>query len=143
MIYAVEIITGLYLFGISVEDIRKKKLPVPVIIAGVIIIPLFAAVDKEMSWKLRLLGLLPGILFTIISYASKGGVGKADAAVVAILGPALGCERITVILAAAFLVIVVYSGIMLIAGRLKMKSAIPFLPFIFAGYLVSVAAAYF
>ena len=53
------------------------------------------------------------------------------------VGASLGLEVIVRILTAALLLITAFSVIMLIFGKLKRKSTLPFIPLVFAGYLLT------
>ena len=117
MKYIPKIILGIYLFYASLTDIKEKKLSITYLVAGFAIIPFFLFFD-EIELIERLTGVIPGILLWTVSVISKG-VGKAD------------------VLSVSFILIAIFSGFMLLFGKLKLKSRLPYIPFAFAGYLVS------
>ena len=133
--FIAKIILGMYLLFASLIDIRKKRLSIVYLGAGFVIIPLFIISDGVELTE-RLIGLIPGILLYTISIISKG-VGEADIIIIILLGLSIRIGGIILVLMVSFLIIAVYSGFMLIFGRLKLKSKIPYIPFAFAGYLAT------
>ncbi|MBR4345242.1 MAG: hypothetical protein IKP88_21475 [Lachnospiraceae bacterium] len=135
---ALYILFGIYLLILSVEDIRSKKIHIALLLSGAVLIPFFIFFVKETDMWNCLLGMFPGLILLIISIASKGGIGIADAVVVFILGANLGIGAVVTVLSAAFILITIFSGGLLIFGKLKMKSTLPFIPFVFVAFLVGV-----
>jgi len=129
---------GIYLLIISVEDIRKRKIHILMFLPGILMIPCFWYWGRDMSPNLYVAGLVPGLILLVISFASRGGIGPADVVMVIVQGLCLGIEALIAILSATFIFIAVFSGGMLIFGKLKMKSTVPFIPFTFVGYLFYV-----
>ena len=135
MKYIPKIILGIYLFYASLTDIKEKKLSITYLVAGFAIIPFFLFFD-EIELIERLTGVIPGILLWTASVISKG-VGKADVVVVILIGLCIRIGGIILVLSVSFILIAIFSGFMLLFGKLKLKSRIPYIPFAFAGYLVS------
>ncbi|MBO4783032.1 MAG: prepilin peptidase [Lachnospiraceae bacterium] len=132
-----KILFGVYLAYLSVEDIRKKSLPVPGIAAGLLFVPFFVITEGASNITLldNLKGMIPGELLIFISFLSRGQIGIGDGAVVLITGVAIGIGNIVIVLTGALLLISVFSMLMLLLGKLNRKSTLPFVPFVFAGYL--------
>lgn len=132
-----KILFGVYLAYLSVEDIRKKSLPVPGIAAGLLFVPFFVITEGASNITLldNLKGMIPGVLLIFISFLSRGQIGIGDGAVVLITGVAIGIGNIVIVLTGALLLISVFSMLMLLLGKLNRKSTLPFVPFVFAGYL--------
>ena len=132
-----KILFGVYLAYLSVEDIRKKSLPVPGIAAGLLFVPFFVITEGASNITLldNLKGMIPGVLLIFISYLSRGQIGIGDGAVVLITGVAIGIGNIVIVLTGALMLISVFSMLMLLLGKLNRKSTLPFVPFVFAGYL--------
>ena len=132
-----KILFGVYLTYLSVEDIRKKSLPVPGIAAGLLFVPFFVITEGASNITLldNLKGMIPGVLLIFISFLSRGQIGIGDGAVVLITGVAIGIGNIVIVLTGALMLISVFSMLMLLLGKLNRKSTLPFVPFVFAGYL--------
>ena len=134
----IQIAFGIYLLVLAVIDIKNKKLPITVLLAGVIFVPAFMLVCSEMGLRHHIFGLIPGVVFFLISFVSRGQVGSADCLIILLSGACLGIGMIVVMLSVAFVSIALTSLMMLAARKLNRKSTLPFIPFIFLGYIVSV-----
>ncbi len=135
----VYVIFGIYIAVLSIEDILKKSIPVLLLAAGILFIPagLLTEGAECFSPADNILGVIPGAVLLIISFVSRGQIGIGDGVLVAITGASLGLEAVVRILTAALILIMLFSGGMLVFGKFKRKSTLPFIPFIFAGYLLS------
>lgn len=135
----VYVILGIYIAVLSIEDILKKSIPVLLLAAGILFIPagLLTEGAECFSPADNILGVIPGAVLLIISFVSRGQIGIGDGVLVAITGASLGLEAVVRILTAALILIMLFSGGMLVFGKFKRKSTLPFIPFIFAGYLLS------
>ena len=132
-----KILFGVYLASLSVEDIRKKSLPIPGIAAGLLFMPFFVIAEgtSDITVMDNLKGMIPGVLLLFISFVSRGQIGTGDGAMVLITGFAIGIGGIVIVLTGALLLISVFSVLMLVLGKLNRKSTLPFIPFVFAGYM--------
>ena len=137
MKYVQIFLLGGYLLFLSVEDIRRKKVPVWALAAALVLSPLFWLFREEETGTF-LLGIIPGAVLVLISFVSRGGIGLADAAVIIILGINMGLAPVLMLVIISFGLIALFSGGMLIAGRLRLKSTLPYIPFAFLGYIITV-----
>lgn len=137
MKYVQIFLLGGYLLFLSVEDIRRKKVPIWALAAALAVSPLFW-LFKEEDVGTFLLGIIPGAVLILISFVSRGGIGLADAAVVIILGINTGLTSVLMAVTISFGLIALFSGGMLIAGKLRLKSTLPYIPFAFLGYVITV-----
>lgn len=137
MKYVQIFLLGGYLLFLSVEDIRRKKVPIWALAAALAVSPLFW-LFKEEDVGTFLLGIIPGAVLILISFVSRGGIGLADAAVVIILGINTGLTSVLMTVTISFGLIALFSGGMLIAGKLRLKSTLPYIPFAFLGYVITV-----
>ena len=137
MYLACKIMLGIYLAYLAVEDIRKKSLPIPGIVAGLILVPVFIIAEgtENITITDNLKGMIPGVLLLFISFFSRGQIGCGDGAVVLITGFAVGIGSTVILLTGALLLIAFFSAGMLITGKLNRKSTLPFIPFVFIGYM--------
>lgn len=62
----------------------------------------------------------------------------ADAVILLILGISMGLGNSISVLMIALFIVCGYSGIMLLLKKVNKKSQVPFLPFLFIGYIASV-----
>lgn len=80
-------------------------------------------------------GVLPGILLLLCARIWKRSVGTADGIVFLFLGPLLGFWKAFALLWVSLILFCLACAVLLLAGRITVKSRIAFLPFVFAGYL--------
>ena len=85
-------------------------------------------------------GLVPGVVLLFVAWITKEKIGIGDGLLLLSLGFGYGIESMMLLLAAAFGAAAVKSMVLLVFGRANRKTEIPFLPFLFVGWLVSVLA---
>jgi len=87
------------------------------------------------SWQSRLGGMAVGILLLVFGLFSNGAMGLADAVIIMACGIAFGLYETVALSFFGALYAGVFSGILLLAKKVKRKSRIPFLPFLLLGYV--------
>lgn len=119
----------------AIEDCRNLSIRIRKIYLLLGAGALLVAVQWEMIpvWQ-RGLGILPG---AILCYFGKrtGSVGIADGITCAIIGGCMGIQQGMEICSLALLLIGLLALIYLASGKKKGKDVLPFLPFLFAGYI--------
>lgn len=153
MLYYVAI--GSLLLWNSVQDIRKQALCNWGLLLGAgVVLLLFGAdclcsgtaadlllSEGDIPWK-RLLGILPGIGVLGLSVVLRGGIGVGDGYLLCISGMALGIERNTALFFYGLLLAGVTAAVLLALRRVKRNTKLPFVPFLFAGFLLTVLQQY-
>ena len=137
MYYALEVAYGLYLGLISIMDIRSKTIPLKWLLCGTIFIPAYFLTGEAGELKTKVLGTIPGAVLMLISVASRGQIGMADAVLIMIMGACIGIGRVISVISISFMAIAAVSMVMLIAGKLNRKSTLPYIPFVLLGYTAS------
>jgi len=133
----VNLIAGMSLGGLAVVDLKRKKIPVvPVVAMGVILL-LFRFLEGVRIPEL-VVGLLPGAGMVLFAHLSREAVGIGDGLVLFFLGMGYCADKILVMLFAALLLAAVVSVVLLSLKKAGRKSEIPFLPFLFLGWLICV-----
>ncbi|MDE7283697.1 MAG: prepilin peptidase [Lachnospiraceae bacterium] len=128
------------LFICSLFDIRKKELPLMILIAGFL-----AALGIEMwcIWKgLETVAgiaesLLPGIFFLLLSFCTREKVGYGDGLLLIILGLFLGFYRCFLVLCFGLIFSSVFALILLLFCKAGKNSRLPLVPFLTIGMGVS------
>ncbi len=82
------------------------------------------------GWNDLLLALLPGIFLRVFGALSGGRLGRGDGDMVLVFGRLLGWELCLAILCMACLLVAVFAGAGLAAGKLEKDSRVPFAPFL-------------
>lgn len=123
--------------GLSLADIRNKKIPIAGLVLWGVLTVLYQC---WMVWRGELraenicLGAGVGIIFLVISKVTDEAIGYGDSVAITILGAYLGFWVILENLAGAFFLSAFWS-IAQMSIR-KSKKSIPFIPFLTAGYLI-------
>lgn len=100
---------------------------------------LFLIFEKNLNLINSFLGLLvSGLLFILIIFMSKGGMGDGDVILISSLGFILGIKKILLTILLSFIIGAIFSIFMLISNIKGMKDPIPFGPFIILGFIISL-----
>lgn len=132
----------IYLLVLSIIDIKNREISIIAICLGLIFAPVFYLLQENPQLYSNLLGLIPGAVLMLISYASRGQIGIADALLTAVIGGAVGIADCIVIVGVALLSVAPVSGVMLATGKFDRKSRLPFVPFLCVGVVFVLLQAY-
>lgn len=117
----------------SVIDIRTRE--IPNLISGAIALTAFLNFDVSSLW-----GLIVAVIFFLAALAT-GKIGGGDVKLIAALSVVCGLWGSFALLLFAQIAMLVFYGIRFVVLKLRGKTAgksLPFVPFIFIGYLISV-----
>ena len=128
---------GVYLLILAWIDFRNKQIPVKWLLIGPVFVPLFIYVGNDGGILGNALGLIPGVVFFCISFICKGQIGPADAFVILCTGACIGLKAIITAVSVSLFGVAVVSAVMLISRKMNRKSTIPYIPFIFLGYIAA------
>ena len=143
----VDIVVLVILTGLSVSDIRNKKVSRKVLTLWGILTVFWKIVD---FYQIRVFlektnvddlagicaGIGVGVLFLLVSKVTEEAIGYGDSVAIMILGGYLGFWKVVGVLAAAFFTSGVCSVILAFRGRVK---TMPFFPFLTLGYILMLA----
>ena len=144
----VDIVVLLILTGLSVSDIRNKKVSRKVLTLWGILTVFWKIVDfyqirvflekMEQTNVDDLAGICAGVgvLFLLVSKVTEEAIGYGDSVAIMILGGYLGFWKVVGVLAAAFFISGVCSVILAFRRRVK---TMPFFPFLTLGYILMLA----
>lgn len=121
----VDIVVLVILTGLSVSDIRNKKVSRKVLTLWGILTVIWKIVD---FYQIR--------VFLLVSKVTEEAIGYGDSVAIMILGGYLGFWKVVGVLAAAFFTSGVCSVILAFRGRVK---TMPFFPFLTLGYILMLA----
>jgi leader peptidase (prepilin peptidase)/N-methyltransferase len=131
-------------------DVRCLRLPDPVVgaLAVVIVVPLTVrAVAMGESSRVGSAGLATGLIgcaYLILAVLSRGGLGLGDVKLAAVLGFALGYlgwSAVAVGLLVPLLINGFWALFLLVTGRARRGTALPFGPALLMGALLAVTTA--
>ncbi len=132
------IITAGWLFVASVLDIRSKRLPVWLLALGgaVAVLEVAGRCGFTIAECLEIVkGCIPGAVFLLLA-AVTGKAGAADGMVLIFLGMCLGDRVCLGVFALSMLFISIFSGILLALRRVGRNTRLPYLPFLFAAWVL-------
>ncbi len=86
-------------------------------------------------------GMGVGAVFFLVSRFTGEGIGYGDSWVILILGIYLGLWEVLEVLAGTCLLLAAASIICMAVKRMSGRGRLPFVPFVAAGYLMSVVCA--
>lgn len=133
---------GLYLLLLSGFDMKEKKVPIILLVVGLIIVVgikteyiLFGGDKGMMNITAPLLGCVPGLFFLGLGKITKA-VGLGDGMILLILGILVGYGQMIILLTISLLLQAVVSVLLLGLKKVNLKTGIPFIPFLTGGYLL-------
>lgn len=126
------------LMGLSVMDIRIRKVPRDVLILCMISAVIYQILTDHVDWRLSLAGGAVGLVFLWFSKITNEVIGYGDSMAILVLGIYLGVWQLMAVLVTAFFILSVLGIGCLAAGRAKIGMAFPFYPFLTVGYLFGV-----
>ena len=127
---------GIWLFAMSISDIRFRRIPLWMIGAGVPV----AVISVALEWNSGNLqraelvqSMIPGALLLLLSVTEKAGYG--DALVVTLLGLLEGKNNNMEIFFLSFLLMSLTALILLMFRKVGKSTKIPYLPFLLTACL--------
>ncbi len=131
-----EMMTELLGFGVlflaSVQDIRKREIPVMVFAAAAVTGTLSVLLTMTDELQSAALSVIPGILLLAAAFLSREGIGYGDGLLVLLLGPVYGWMRLSAGICVAFLLTALVCVVLLVLRRVHRSSRLPFVPFLTA-----------
>ncbi len=137
MEYGYDVVCGIYLFLLAWKDAITQNISLKWIMIGSgLLLMFFFLIEPRLIDVI--LGASVGILFLGISRWTKEAIGYGDSLLMTLLGAYLGIWGIlnTMLIASILCGIVVLIGFA--TKQIKNSSRIPFLPFVFVGFVGNI-----
>ena len=128
---------GLILITQCVFDIKSKRLPLWITGAGVGVGMILWMIEGSCDF-MRFTSIIPGILCLVIAKVSREAIGYGDGLLLCMMGFYLECLTLIGICLWAFTLAGILGLFLLVTKRKKGKQEIPFVPFLFLGFLLEV-----
>ena len=125
------------LAGFSAYDLKYKKIPVAAVALLGVVVLLFRLFMKTGIGEL-ILGVLPGIFLLFLAVCTRESIGIGDGLVLCTIGLFTGLKPAVGILGMALILASLLAMVLLILRRAGRRTALPFLPCLWAGYLLSL-----
>lgn len=119
----------------SIWDIRRREIPVYLIIGSMILSTVYIVFGQGMDYLLAAGGTVVGIVFLLISKVTEEGVGYGDSLIILVLGSYLGFWNILFVLSVSFFLLLCILIPVLWMKKMSRKCTLPFLPFLLGGYV--------
>ena len=136
------IIVALFLFIMTIQDIRKKELSLKVMVlfflAGLALRIFF----DGSGFIDALYGMLIGAAMIVLSKLSRGAAGLGDGIVLVVTGLYMGFDVNLEIFIWGLSLCAIVGLFLLLVMKADRKKRIPFVPFLSAGYLLTALVEY-
>lgn len=122
----------LYLLAMSIYDMKRKEIHIGatlltgIVLAAIRVIQFF---HEGVSVEL-VLGVVPGLLVLLLSYATHGKIGMGDGFVMMVCGMVLSFLDNLFLLFFALVLSAAAGAVLMIFRRVKRSYTMPFVPFI-------------
>jgi len=130
------IILGILLLFCSVQDLWRKKIYIWILGAGAALILICLPFCENLILMSRVGGLIVGLTVILISKITAGKIGMGDGILLCVTGLGLGFWANMELFGIALSLAAVLSIVLLILRLVDRKKSIPFIPFLFVGYLI-------
>lgn len=132
------VILSLWLGILAMFDLRWKRVPVWLLAVGGIIVTVMSFC--QYKWEIKgtaelVWGWVPGALLLLMAVSTKKA-GIADGIVLLLLSMPLDYRECIISFVFSFLFMSFVSLLLLVLGKVKGNSKLPYLPFLLAGYMV-------
>ena len=128
------------LLRLSVIDIHFRRIPADILVMASIAALAYQGITRQPDLWMAAGGAGVGILFLLVSKVTREGFGYGDSWAILALGIYLGLWGVLDVLVGTFCFLAVAALVCLTAKKMSRKHTIPFIPFLAAGYLLSVLA---
>lgn len=133
-----KLIIGTTLLTCGVQDIIKKKVYLWILAAGGLITATCIPFCNDVSLLSRISGAAVGVCVILLSYITGGKIGLGDGIILCITGLGLGFWGNMELFCLALTLAAGLSIILLALRKANRKMSIPFIPFMFTGYLIMI-----
>jgi leader peptidase (prepilin peptidase)/N-methyltransferase len=136
----IQLVLGTILLLLAIVDIKYREIPnMWLMLTGVAVLVLTLLKSLLFHQSFSLLsavgGVIIGLILIIISKITREKVGIGDGITLCITGFSLGIWANLQILMYALFLSAIYAVYLLVFRRVNKEHTIPFIPFIFAGYI--------
>ena len=138
------IVFGVYLLVLAVIDVRKRKFPLWVLLLGITAVVFLGVLQEGKGYFLNhdlWFVVISSIFFLGISWLTHEKFGFADSIMILGIFLTVGYEKGMFCVTAAFWLAGAVSVVLLIRKKAGKRTALPFLPYLFAGYMAGVISS--
>lgn len=127
---------ALYLGVLAILDWKMKKIPLGLIVIGMVFGCGFQLIYKELPFLLVVTGGAVGLVFLAVSKVTEEAFGYGDSMVIGVLGIYLGFWNLLSMLVLTFILAAMTAMYVLTKQKFHRKSVLPFVPFLACSYIL-------
>lgn len=131
-----KLLAGAFLLADGVRDFKRKEINVVLCIVSTVCAACFRTAFENESILLVIIGMLPGLALLGLAFLSQEKIGKGDGIETMALGSWIGVFDCVKVLFISFLFLTFFAC--LYWGVKRRNAEIPFVPFLFIGYVTGV-----
>lgn len=126
----------LYLGVLAILDWKTKKIPLGLVVIGMVSACGFQLISKELPFLLVAAGGAVGLVFLAVSKVTEEAFGYGDSMVIGVLGIYLGFWNLLSMLVLTFILAAMTAMFVLVKQKFHRKSVLPFVPFLTCSYIL-------
>ena len=127
-----------WLLGLSIFDLRYRKVPVwLVLLGGMIVVGIWVCecMCGESNLVFFFTGMIPGMILLLLAIGTQKA-GWVDGIVLMILGSVLGFRQCVLAAMLSLMLISILSTILLTLKKVNKGTTIPYIPFLTIGFML-------
>lgn len=124
------------LVGMSVMDIKDRKIPVLMLVTAIVAAIIYQVLFRTENLLIVIGGMAISVFFFFVSMITGESIGYGDCFGILGLSIYLGLWKLLEVLAGTFFLLVCGAMAVLFRKKMSRKGALPFFPFLAAGYLL-------
>lgn len=121
----------------SVMDFKSKRISLKIMVALFLAGCFFRGAQGELFTWMLLLRLFPGIICFFLTWITRGSIGIGDGCMFLVLGVFLSLEELLVVCMLALGMVGVTALVLMVFFHKKKNYEIPFVPFLFVGFVAT------
>lgn len=125
----------MWLTGCALIDIRKREIPVWILVLASAGIGIFRVLHWENNTAVWIGGIVVGVVFLLVSRFTEEALGYGDSWIILLLGIYLGLWDVLWLLSIAFMLSGVVAAVVLFRHSWSRKAAFPFIPLLAVSYI--------
>ena len=129
----------LFLFVAAFIDYRKKEIPLILPVIGFVPALAISLILKSPTLLELALGIAVGGIALLLAKFTKQAIGYGDGMILICTGAALGFIKNLIMLALALIIAACACALLMFIKRKKKKDEVAFIPFLFCGYVATIA----
>lgn len=134
----IQSLLGILLAVLAIEDVRHQKISIGIVGMGYILGTAGLIVYGQFQIKSIAGGIGLGLAVCLLHWITQKGIGLGDGMLAVLIGICTGTEFTVICLCAAFFLASFLALILCCVKKAGPKSRMPFVPFLFLGYMMTL-----